>query len=175
MLASTVLAATPTVDASSVDEHKMGKDEQEEDVNYAVMEDVDARVDAWLTTVCARDKRREQDDTKNQDGTTSTAAARTTIPGEEGGDVDENDDVEENGSEYWSGRTWRVLRLDGSWGFDETGVVYSLSEPITRAGICPLYISTFHTDFMLVPQPEVRSAIKILRQHFNVQPDSAPR
>jgi hypothetical protein len=73
----------------------------------------------------------------------------------------------------WSGRSWRIIRLEGHWGFEETGVVYSLSQPVTQEGICPLYISTFHTDFILVPRPQTKTALRVLRSHFDVAPEEA--
>jgi len=70
----------------------------------------------------------------------------------------------------WTGQTWRCFQLDGDWGFEQTGVVYSLSRPITEAGICPMYMSTFRTDYLFVPNPQTQSAIKLLMDVFPVYP-----
>jgi hypothetical protein len=48
-------------------------------------------------------------------------------------------------------RTWRAIRIsEGSAGFDESGMVSSLSAELARQLISIYYLSTFDTDFTLV-------------------------
>lgn len=63
------------------------------------------------------------------------------------------------------GEEYRALRVEGEWGFEETGLVYSVSEPLTRGGVPVFYSSTFSTDYCLVQETRHAEAVDILRKH----------
>lgn len=61
---------------------------------------------------------------------------------------------------------WRAFHVSGQFGFDECGIVAALSSPLTQAGICPYYLSTFFTDYFLVQEGKWDAAKTILEQEF---------
>jgi len=48
-------------------------------------------------------------------------------------------------------RGWRGLMVRGPLNFDETGILDSLARPLAAAGISIFAVSTFDTDYLLVP------------------------
>jgi hypothetical protein len=64
-----------------------------------------------------------------------------------------------------SAETWKLIRVaDGPLDFEEYGIVYSISEPITKAKLSLLYISTFSTDYLLVQQSSFHDAVRVLKK-----------
>lgn len=57
---------------------------------------------------------------------------------------------------------WRCFSLAGPIAFDETGVLWSVAEPLAEAGIGIFAISTFDTDYVLVPGPQLEAALRAL-------------
>jgi uncharacterized protein len=57
-----------------------------------------------------------------------------------------------------SEKGWRCFSLRGPIPFTETGVVSSLAVPLAAAGVGIFVISTFDTDYLLVPGPMVMTA-----------------
>lgn len=60
-------------------------------------------------------------------------------------------------------RGWRVLSSEGPLGFTLTGLVETLAEPLAVAGISIFFISTFHTDYMMVKEEDLQVAIMALQ------------
>lgn len=58
--------------------------------------------------------------------------------------------------------SWRCLRIDGSFGLDETGVLASVAEPLAEAGISIFVVSSYDTDFILVKKADVETAVAAL-------------
>lgn len=54
---------------------------------------------------------------------------------------------------------WCAFRVAGTMDFSLTGIVARLSHPIARAGIGIFILSTFDTDYILIKENDVRSAI----------------
>lgn len=142
------------------------------------LETRDKELDRWLATQAKKRAKAKAKANENSAATGENEMELDKIRGRnddvncEDGITDDEEDEEEDDMDVWNGRTWRALRLDGEWGFDETGLVYSLSEPVTEARICPLYLSTYRTDYMLVPEPESKHAITLLLRKFKVVPES---
>jgi hypothetical protein len=58
---------------------------------------------------------------------------------------------------------WRCLEVAGPLSFELTGVLSSLSAPLSKAGIPIFAISTFNTDYLLVKEVDSDRAIEVLR------------
>ena len=59
---------------------------------------------------------------------------------------------------------WRLLELAGPFGFAETGILASILDPLARAGVGILAVSTFDTDFVLVKDEALEAAIAALEE-----------
>jgi hypothetical protein len=57
---------------------------------------------------------------------------------------------------------WRCFRLAGPIAFDETGVLSSVAAPLAAADIGIFAISTFDTDYVLVPGRKLEAALLAL-------------
>lgn len=62
-------------------------------------------------------------------------------------------------------RGWRCLRVVGAMPFTSVGVLASLVTPLAEAGASVFAISTFDTDYLLVQESDLESAVSALRQH----------
>ncbi len=58
---------------------------------------------------------------------------------------------------------WRVLKLEGPFEFSEIGVLASLTAPLAEAGISLFAVSTYDTDYVLVKEEQLESAVAALR------------
>ena len=61
-------------------------------------------------------------------------------------------------------RGWRCLKVGGPLDFSLTGVLASLALPLANAGISIFAISTFDTDYILVPDHDLERAVRALTQ-----------
>jgi len=66
-------------------------------------------------------------------------------------------------SEVHSPHRWICLKLEGPFPFELTGVLLSFIEPLSRNGVPIFAISTYDTDYVLVPEEHAR-ALDILRE-----------
>jgi hypothetical protein len=57
---------------------------------------------------------------------------------------------------------WRCLRLAGPIPFTETGVLVSVAAPLADAGVGIFAISSFDTDYVLVPAVRLAEAVAAL-------------
>jgi hypothetical protein len=57
---------------------------------------------------------------------------------------------------------WRALKVQGPLAFDEIGILAGLTVPLAEAGIPVFVISTFDTDYLLVKEPKLSKAIRLL-------------
>lgn len=60
--------------------------------------------------------------------------------------------------------TWRCLKIKGPMEFDLVGVLASFTEPLMKAEIGVFAISTWNTDFILVPKEKAELAVKALKK-----------
>lgn len=65
-------------------------------------------------------------------------------------------------------RGWRVLKVVGPLDFSLTGIWASLVQPLAEAGVPVFTLSTFDTDYVLVKQAQVETAVSVLRQSGHV-------
>ena len=61
-------------------------------------------------------------------------------------------------------RGFRALKVDGVLAFHLTGVLASLAAPLADAKVPVFAVSTHDTDYLLVPEPLLSSAIEALRK-----------
>jgi hypothetical protein len=61
-----------------------------------------------------------------------------------------------------SQKGWRCFSLPGPIAFTETGIVASIAVPLAAAGIGIFVISTFDTDYVLVPGDRLAEATAAL-------------
>jgi uncharacterized protein len=57
---------------------------------------------------------------------------------------------------------WRILKCEGPLDYALTGIVASLAEPLADAGIPIFPIATYHTDYILVEEVHLETAIRAL-------------
>lgn len=65
-------------------------------------------------------------------------------------------------------RTWKCLKLKGPFPFDMTGVLSSILNPLAKADIPILAISTFDTDYVMIKDKNLEIAADVLRQNGHV-------
>ncbi|PRP85780.1 hypothetical protein PROFUN_05972 [Planoprotostelium fungivorum] len=67
-----------------------------------------------------------------------------------------------------SAEMWQYLKVnDGPLGFTETGIVSSIADTLSHAGVSIFYISTFETDYVLIAEADSEKAVAHLREHKN--------
>ena len=59
---------------------------------------------------------------------------------------------------------WRVLKVHGPFVLSEVGVLASLTAPLAEAKVSLFVVSTFDTDYLLVTQEQLTSAIVALER-----------
>ncbi len=57
---------------------------------------------------------------------------------------------------------WRVLKIDGTFPFDEIGILNAITMPLAEANISLLTVSTYDTDFILVKESHFEQAVRFL-------------
>jgi len=59
---------------------------------------------------------------------------------------------------------WICLKLEGPFSFSQTGVLLSFIEPLSSKGIPIFAISTYDTDYVLIPEEFAGAALNILQE-----------
>ncbi|KIP11113.1 hypothetical protein PHLGIDRAFT_56853, partial [Phlebiopsis gigantea 11061_1 CR5-6] len=59
---------------------------------------------------------------------------------------------------------WRCIKIAGPMEFDLTGVVCNFTAPLKHAGIGVFAVSTWNTDYVLVPKEFAAKAVEALKQ-----------
>jgi uncharacterized protein len=62
------------------------------------------------------------------------------------------------------GPRWLCLKLEGPFPFSQTGILLSFIEPLSGIGIPIFAISTYDTDYVLVPEESAEGAISALQR-----------
>ena len=65
--------------------------------------------------------------------------------------------------EMHSPHRWICLKLEGPFPFSQTGVLLSFIEPLSTNGVPIFAISTYDTDYVLIPE-EFATAVDVLRE-----------
>jgi len=58
---------------------------------------------------------------------------------------------------------WMCLKVEGPFPFSQTGVLLSFIEPLSNNGIPIFAISTYDTDYILIPEENSNRAADLLR------------
>lgn len=58
---------------------------------------------------------------------------------------------------------WRVLKIEGPLDFGLVGILVSVVDPLNKADISILAISTFDTDYVMVKDQKVENALQALK------------
>jgi hypothetical protein len=66
-------------------------------------------------------------------------------------------------------RHWRMLKVKGPLDFSLTGVIATLTAPLSEAGIAVFVISTFDTDYLLIKSKQFDDALEILRERYIIE------
>jgi hypothetical protein len=61
-------------------------------------------------------------------------------------------------------RSWRALQVQGPLDFSLVGILASIAEPLTNAGVSIFAISTFDTDFILLKENMLERGLEALSQ-----------
>ena len=57
---------------------------------------------------------------------------------------------------------WRALKVQGPLDFEETGILADLTAPLAAAGVSVFVVSTFDTDYLLIKEKNLSSALRTL-------------
>jgi uncharacterized protein len=60
-------------------------------------------------------------------------------------------------------RGWRTLQLEGPMSFAQTGILDSVVEPLSHAGIAILVFSAYDTNYVVVKEEQLDKALATLR------------
>ena len=61
---------------------------------------------------------------------------------------------------------WKCIKLAGPLELDQVGILHDLTKPLKEAGISIFAISTYDTDYLLVPQKSYNDAIQVLSDQY---------
>jgi hypothetical protein len=62
-------------------------------------------------------------------------------------------------------RNWKCFKFKGPFPFDMTGVLASILQPLAKAEIGILAVSTFDTDYVMIKDKYLEIAVDILKQN----------
>jgi uncharacterized protein len=65
-------------------------------------------------------------------------------------------------------RGWRVFKVVGPLDFALTGILASMATPLAEAGISIFALSTYDTDYVLVPEGRLEGATRVLGSRFRL-------
>lgn len=68
-----------------------------------------------------------------------------------------------------SEKGWIRLELEGPIPFNLAGVLHAFLDPLARAGVPIFALSTFDTDWVLVPESRLDDALSALRRMMDAQ------
>lgn len=77
------------------------------------------------------------------------------------------DEVEISSTERSLG--WKCLKVVGPLELDQVGILHNLSRPLKDAGISIFAVSTYDTDYLLVPGSLFEKAIKVLSATYLIK------
>lgn len=59
---------------------------------------------------------------------------------------------------------WRVLKLEGPFPFEMTGVLASVLNPLAARDVSIFALSTYDTDYVLIKEVQLEAAVLALRE-----------
>ncbi|HWR65486.1 MAG TPA: ACT domain-containing protein [Bellilinea sp.] len=73
-------------------------------------------------------------------------------------------DADQVPAEISSEGGWRALKMEGPFEFTQIGVLASVANPLAAAQVSILSIATYDTDYVLVTEPDLPTALKALAE-----------
>jgi hypothetical protein len=70
---------------------------------------------------------------------------------------------------------WRVFQVAGPLDFSLTGILAAIASPLAKAGVSIFAVSTFLTDYILVKEENLASAVEALRTAGHSVVGASPR
>ena len=64
---------------------------------------------------------------------------------------------------------WKCLKVIGPLELDQVGVLHDLSRPLKDAGISIFAVSTYDTDYLLIPGSLLDKAVKVLSATYLIK------
>lgn len=61
---------------------------------------------------------------------------------------------------------WRGLKLEGPFPFDAVGILAGILDPLAKAGISILAVSTYDTDYVFVKETQFERAVEVLEIEY---------
>ncbi len=61
---------------------------------------------------------------------------------------------------------WRGLKLEGPFPFDAIGILAGILDPLAKAGISILAVSTYDTDYVFVKEAQFDRAVEVLEIEY---------
>ncbi len=65
--------------------------------------------------------------------------------------------------DVYASRDWRALKIEGPLNLELVGILVSVAVPLAQAGVAILPIGTFDTDYILVQEDRLGTALEALR------------
>ncbi|HEY2016708.1 MAG TPA: ACT domain-containing protein [Bryobacteraceae bacterium] len=57
---------------------------------------------------------------------------------------------------------WRLLKVEGPLDFALTGILFSIAQPLSKAGVSIFALSTYDTDYVMVKEDRLPKAVEAL-------------
>lgn len=73
------------------------------------------------------------------------------------------DDAPSNSDKYIE-RSWRCIKVSGPLDFQLKGILVSLLQPLAAAGVSVFALSTYFTDYILVKDHALKTAVEALTE-----------
>lgn len=64
---------------------------------------------------------------------------------------------------------WRALFIDACLDFNLTGVLQRLTAPLAASGIPVFAVSTYDTDYLLIPAARFETACRLLKEEWEIR------
>jgi hypothetical protein len=77
--------------------------------------------------------------------------------------------IENIPADVHSPHSWRCLKLEGPFPFTLTGVLLSFIEPLSGNNVPIFAVSTYDTDYVLIPEEFAERAIAVLKESGHVE------
>jgi hypothetical protein len=66
--------------------------------------------------------------------------------------------------EFKMERSWKIIKVEGPLDFSLTGILASILNPLAQAKISIFSLSTFDTDYIMVKEEKLESALSMLQK-----------
>uniref|UniRef100_A0A6B2LAI1 CASTOR ACT domain-containing protein n=1 Tax=Arcella intermedia TaxID=1963864 RepID=A0A6B2LAI1_9EUKA len=67
-----------------------------------------------------------------------------------------------------SPKKYYALEITGPLGASAVGIIHSIAEPLSEAGISIFYLSSYQTDYALIAEDEFQKSLSTLSKHFTL-------